>query len=344
MSDPMESREAKQAREATQAEPRAPSELLELACPLCGPCGSELRAELSRAGRPWRLRRCNYCNLVFLAQRPRAWREASVGDAGHEAPSAADVAEARGDVEAARSVGLGEPRRVLLAGGAATALEPWRAAWPALEAWVASDDPRGVAEAGRLGFKVVQARLEDLGGPEGERLREHGPFDAIVCVDSLDERDDPRASLAALRSLARDGAVLVARGVDCGGAQERRFRHGAWHAYQPPRRAHYFNPFNLARLAGGEGFEKRLVQALPDARGWIRSWRAELALRGTASDVVALLRDDHPLLSAWFGFVDRRAARRGRRTSRLRFVATARPGPAPGAGNSFAPAARAPAR
>jgi hypothetical protein len=138
--------------------------------------------------------------------------------------------------------------------------------------------------------------------------------------------------------------VLVVRGVDCGGAQERRFRQAAWHAYQPPRRAYLFNPFNLARLVGGEGFDKKLVQALPDAPGWIRSWRAELALRGAAKDIVELLRDDHPLLLAWFGFVDRRAARRGRRTSRLRLVAAARPGPAPGAGNSFAPAARAPAR
>ena len=331
-------------REATIAGRRASGGTLELACPLCGPCGSEPRLELSRAGRAWRLRRCNYCNLVFLAERPRAWREEAASRPASGVPSSSALAEARGDVEAARAVGLGEPRRVLLAGGDPAALDPWRATWPALDARVASDDPCVVEAARARGLPVVEARLEDLAGPAGERLREHGSFDAIVCPDALDERDDPRASLAALRSLARDGAVLVVRGVDCGGAQERRFRHGAWHAYEPPRRAHLFNPFNLARLAGGEGFDKKLVQALPDAPGWIRSWRAELASRGAAADVVELLRDDHPVLLAWFGFLDRRAARRGRRTSRLRLVAAARPGPAPGAGNSFAPAARAPAR
>ncbi|MEY2747628.1 MAG: hypothetical protein RL112_2670 [Planctomycetota bacterium] len=338
MPGPMDTREAK------LAEARAPFDMLELACPLCGPCGSEPRVELERGGRPWRLRRCNYCNLVFLAQRPRDWRAARGADAGRAAPSASDVEEARGDVEAARSVGLSAPRRVLLAGGDPAALEPWRTAWPELEAWVASDDPRDVADARRRGMHAVEARLEDLACTPGELLRAGAAFDAIVCADSLDERDDPRASLAALRALARDGGLLVVRGVDCGGAQERRFRQGAWHAYDPPRRAHHFNPFNLARLAGGEGFEKKLVQALPDARGWIRSWRAELARRGAASDVVELLRDEHPVFRAWFGFVDRRAARLGRRTSRLRLVAAARPGPAPGAGNSFAPAARAPAR
>lgn len=275
--------------------------------------------------------RCNYCNLLFLASRPT--------ERGGAAEGACDPGEDAGDLRAAAEAGCSAPATVLAAGcGDGRELEAWRAAYPRARLVGADPDPQAVRAARARGFEVLHSCSERLLEDE-PGLR--GAVDVVVYADSLDACDDPRAALRMARGALREGGVLVVRGIDAGGRQERRFRDGAWHAYDAPARAFHFNPFNLARLAGSEGFEKVACEALPDPRGWIRSWRAELALRGADEGLLAFFRDGNPLLRWWHAACDRRAIRRGERTSRLRFVARARDGRT-GDGNSFAPPSAAP--
>lgn len=304
-------------------------------CPLCGPCGHAPRASLpdkraGHAGAQWPLLRCNYCNLLFLGRRPLAWPGPGGG--------AEDAREDAGDVAAAAAAGCVAPALVLALGcGDGRELEAWRAAHPGARLVGVDRDPAASGRIRAKGFEAVVCEAERLLDAE-PGLR--GACDVVVCVDALDECDDPRAVLRTARALLCEGGLLVVRGVDAGGRQERRFRAGAWHAYDAPRRAFHFNPFNLARLAGNEGFEKTSCDALPDARGWIRSWRAELAARGADAGLLGFFRDGNPLLAWWHRAADLRAVRRGERTSRMRLVARARAGGVRD-GNSFAPSSAA---
>jgi SAM-dependent methyltransferase len=278
--------------------------------------------------------RCNYCNVLFLGQRP-AWRGS--------AEAASDRAEDLGDVDAVHAAGGTAPQIVVAFGsGSGRELEAWCSRYPQARLIGLDRDPNCMNELAARGIEAVQARMEDAATACASLV---GQCDVVVCIDALDEADDPRAALQAARALLKTGGFLVVRGIDAGGAQERRFRDGAWHAYAAPMRAYYYNPFNLARLVGSEGFEKVAVDSLPDARGWIRSWRTALALRGADAGVLAWFREDQPLLRWWYTLKDRRAARHGARTTRMRLVSRARAEDQRVEGNAFAPkAAPKPAR
>ena len=266
----------------------APQLLRENHCPLCGACGHALRLVLpdkrtghERAAAGWPLMRCNYCNVLFLAQRP-PW------SGGAEAAS--DRAEDVGDVQAVQAAGGATPQVVVAFGsGLGRELEAWRSHYPHARLIGLDRDPSCTDALVARGFEAVQARMEDATLACASLV---GQCDVVLCIDALDEADDPRAALHAARALLKTGGFLVVRGIDAGGAQERRFRSGAWHAYAAPMRAYYYNPFNLARLVGSEGFEKVSVDSLPDARGWIRSWRAALTLQGCRRPGVVSRRSD----------------------------------------------------
>lgn len=319
----------------------APQLLRENHCPLCGACGHALRLVLpdkrtghERAAAGWSLMRCNYCNVLFLAQRP-PW--------SGSAEAASNRAEDAGDVQAVQAAGGATPQVVVAFGaGLGRELEAWRSHYPHARLIGLDRDPNCTDALAARGFEAVQARMEDATLACASLV---GQCDVVLCIDALDEADDPRAALHAARALLKTGGFLVVRGIDAGGAQERRFRSGAWHAYAAPMRAYYYNPFNLARLVGSEGFEKVSVDSLPDARGWIRSWRAALALQGADAGVLAWFREDQTLLRWWYTRKDRRAARQGARTTRMRLVSRARAEDQRVEGNAFAPkAAPKPAR
>ena len=319
----------------------APEPLRENHCPLCGACGHALRLVLpdkrtgqERAAAGWPLMRCNYCNLLFLAQRP-PW--------SGSAEPANQCAEDLGDVQAVQAAGGATPQVVVAFGaGDGRELEVWRAQYPQARLIGLDREPSCRDALVARGLEAVSARMEDAATACADLV---GQCDVVLCVDALDEADDPRGALQAARTLLKTGGFLLVRGIDAGGAQERRFRAGAWHAYAAPMRAYYYNPFNLARLVGSEGFEKVSVDALPDARGWIRSWRTALASQGADAGVLAWFREDQALLRWWYTRKDRRAARQGGRTTRMRLVSRARADDQRVEGNAFAPkAAPKPAR
>lgn len=318
-----------------------PQPVRETHCPLCGACGHALRLVLpdKRTGHEcaaagWPMMRCNYCNMLFLGQRP-PWNGS--------AEAAADRAEDTGDVHAVQAAGGADPKLVLALGsGSGRELEAWRSHFPHARLIGLDRDPSCMEGLKAKGFEGVHARMEDASTACAPLA---GQCDVVLCIDALDEADDPRAALHAARALLKTGGLLVVRGIDAGGAQERHFRAGTWHAYAAPMRAYIYNPFNLARLVGSEGFEKVSVDSLPDARGWIRSWRAALALKGADAGVLAWFREDQPLLRWWYARKDLRAARRGDRTTRMRLVSRARADDQRVEGNAFAPkAAPKPAR
>ena len=99
---------------------------------------------------------------------------------------------------------------------------------------------------GELGVDVRAGQLQDAGF-------EAGSFDVVTLWGVLEHVQSPRETLAEIKRITGEGALLVIYTQNAA-APEARLLRDDWFIYEAPRHLYSFNPDNLARLLATAGF------------------------------------------------------------------------------------------
>lgn len=133
--------------------------------------------------------------------------------------------------------------------------------------WHFSEETR--AGLGRLGIKLIEARIEDASLPENY-------FDLALMYQLIEHLWDPRSSIQRLRLAMKIGGRIAIETPNTDGYDRRLFARSYWGGYYVPRHLNLYNFARLKRFLAECGLQAVSQRDLPAPIIWCYSFQAAI--------------------------------------------------------------------